>query len=163
MDNQPELVTVFRSGDHSAEDDARSVCLLLEDSGLAPVLVDDKQPGVIAGTFEVRVPASQAAQAEQLLAAEPPEEEVDLSHGMDLVTIFRSEAASEIEAMGIKSILDANGIPAVVTGATAMPMLPVEVRVPRDMEEKALIAIAEAQAAGPGAAEEAEQASENPS
>jgi hypothetical protein len=41
-----------------------------------------------------------------------------------------------------------------------MPNLPIELRVAHADEERALIAIAEAQAAGPAAAEEAEQQSE---
>jgi hypothetical protein len=65
-----------------------------------------------------------------------------------------------MESMEIKAILESSGIPAVTISASMMPNLPFEVRVSKDHAEQALILIAEAQAAGPAAADEAERAGE---
>ena len=83
------------------------------------------------------------------------------SSDLDLVTVFEADGiTAEMESMGIQSIQEANGIAAVTVGASVIPSLPFEVRVPKADLERALILIAEAQAAGPSAAEEAEQAGE---
>ncbi len=162
-----DLVTVYRSADTDAEDDAGTARDLLRDAGLSPVLCGDDTPGVVEGSWEVRVPPDQAARAEQVLAENLEEVElhVDPSHDLDPVTIFRSEAntTAEMEAYAIRSILDANGIDAVVVGNSALPNLAFEVRVPKELEEQARAILAEAQAAGPAAAEEAEQAAEDSS
>jgi hypothetical protein len=65
-----------------------------------------------------------------------------------------------MEAAMIQSILEAGGIPSVIVGGVEMPNLPCEVRVPQSRLEDALLLIAESQAAGPRAADEAEKASE---
>jgi hypothetical protein len=160
-----ELITVYRSADQDAEDDAAVIRDLLSVNGLSPVVVDDQEPGVVSGTYEVRVPTSEAARAEEVLAANKPvvDEELDPSHELDMVPIFHSDAAtSEMEALAIKGILDSNGIEALVVGNSTLPNLGFEVHVPREQQEPARAAIAEAQAAGPMAAEEAERAGENP-
>lgn len=83
------------------------------------------------------------------------------SSDLDLVTVFEADGiTAEMESMEVKAILEANGIPAVTVGASVIPSLPYEVRVPREHAEQALTLIAEAQAAGPAAAEEAERAGE---
>jgi hypothetical protein len=83
------------------------------------------------------------------------------SSDLDLVTVFEADGATgEMESMEVQAVLEANGIPAVTVGASVIPSLPFEVRVPKEHLERALIAIAEAQAAGPAAAEEAEKAGE---
>ena len=82
------------------------------------------------GVFEVRVPAADAARAEELIAENPlPDEaeEVDPSSALDLETI--ASATSEMEAMGIKNLLDSNGIAAVLVGDSVLPNFPFEVRV----------------------------------
>jgi len=80
---------------------------------------------------------------------------------MDLVTVFSSDHHNaEMEALAIRGLLDASGIPSVVVGSSVYPNLPVEVRVPQALAEDAGRAIEEFQAAGPQAAEEAERASE---
>jgi hypothetical protein len=159
-----ELVTVFRSADMDAGDDADTVRALLESAGLNPVLLDDNAPGVVEGSYEVRVPAGVAKQAEELIAAnaQKVEEHVDPSHELDLVSIFHSEAATtaEVEALAIKSILEASGISAVIVGNSTLPNLPFEVKVPRESEQEARNVLAEARAGGAAAAEEAERASE---
>ncbi|MBI4874719.1 MAG: hypothetical protein HY822_08800 [Acidobacteria bacterium] len=82
--------------------------------------------------------------------ANPPSE-------LELVTVFASDAiTAEMEAMEIQAILEANGIPVVNVAASVIPSLPVELRVAKEHAEQALAWIAEAQAAGPAAAEQAE-------
>ena len=91
---------------------------------------------------------------------EPPEE-LDTSEELDLVTAFFSEehdAQSKVQV--IRGLLEASGVPTVVAGHTSLPNLPCEVRVPKARLEEALRLIAESEAAGPRAAEEAEKLSE---
>jgi Putative prokaryotic signal transducing protein len=86
---------------------------------------------------------------------------VDISHDLDMVSLFRSATIdAEVEADMIQGILEANGIPAVVWRATGIPPLGVEVQVPRNRIEEARRVIAEQVAAGPEAAAEGEAASE---
>lgn len=85
----------------------------------------------------------------------------DNSEQFDLVTVFRSdEHTAEMEALAIHGLLEAAGIPAVLVGTSVLPVLPFEVRVPKARLEEAERLIAESQATGPQAAEEA--ASETP-
>jgi hypothetical protein len=166
MASQGEFVTVFRSADRDADAQSSAVRIRLIEAGLAAVVVGDDEPGVVVGSYEVRVPAGDAARAEQVLAADEaaPEEEsepADASHDLDLVTVFSSQNRdAEMEANAIHGILEANGIPAVVVGSAQLPVLPFEVKVPRGRLEEARRAIAEAQEAGPALAEEAESQTE---
>jgi len=92
---------------------------------------------------------------------EPEAQSLDTSHELDTVALFSSSNHdAEMEAMAIHSILQANGIPSVMVGASTIPVLAFEVRVPRADLEQAQAVLAEAQAAGPAAAAEAEAASE---
>jgi hypothetical protein len=85
----------------------------------------------------------------------------DSSHEMDMVTLFSSSNHdAEMEATAIHSVLESNGIPSFVVGTSALPVLEFEVQVPKENLEEAQRILAEAQAAGPAAAEEAEAASE---
>lgn len=157
-----DLIAVYRSMDADAKEDAESIVELLRDAGIQAVLDDDSAPGVPEGVFEVRVPAADAARAEELIAENPPPEEaeeVDPSSDLDLETIIG--ATSEMEAMGIKNLLDSNGIAAVLVGDSVLPNFPFEVRVARDQAERARILIADAEARGPAAAAEAELESES--
>jgi len=80
---------------------------------------------------------------------------------MDMVTLFSSSNHdAEMEAMQIHGILESNGIPSVLVGASTLPVLEFEVQVPKENLEEAQRILAEAQAAGPEAAVEAEAASE---
>ena len=45
---------------------------ILEAEGLSPVILDDTAPGVPEGVYEVRVPPSEAAKAEEMIAAIQP-------------------------------------------------------------------------------------------
>jgi hypothetical protein len=63
---------------------------------------------------------------------------------------------SEMESLAVRSLLSANGIEAVVAGASVMPNLPYELLVPRGRLEDACRIIVDAQSAGAEAAEAAE-------
>jgi len=85
----------------------------------------------------------------------------DSSHALDLVPFFSSaNHDAEMEAMTIHSILEANGISSVLVGPSQIPTLEFQVQVPRAHLEEAKKIVAEAKAAGPAAAAEAEKASE---
>jgi len=87
---------------------------------------------------------------------------VDPSHELDMVTIAEVQGLTgEMEAMGIQSILDANGISAVLVGSSTLPNLSFAVQVPQADLERAQAALAEAQAAGPAAAAEGARESES--
>jgi hypothetical protein len=162
VSNELDLIAVYRSMDADAKEDAECIVELLRDEGIQAVLDDDSAAGVPEGVFEVRVPAADAARAEELIAENPPPEEaeeVDPSSDLDLETIIG--ATSEMEAMGIKNLLDSNGIAAVLIGDSVLPNFPFEVRVARDQAERARILIADAKKTGPAAAEEAELESES--
>jgi hypothetical protein len=155
-------ITIFRSADESASEDAAEVLKMLTDKGIPAVLLDDSAPGVVEGTYEVRVDAGNQARAEQLVAEFPPGtelEEVDPSAALDEVTVFG--AASEMEAISIQSILQAGGISAMIVGDSRLPNFPQEVRVAKELEARARQLIEDALAAGPAGAEEAEASTEN--
>jgi hypothetical protein len=163
MPGENELVSVFRSADTNAEEQAGVVRDLLVRANIAAEVFDDTAAGIPEGVFEVRVPAPQQADAEQCIAGQQDfrPEALNLSHDLDLVPVFASDAPdADMLATQIRSILDAQEIPSVLVGGSMMPNLPFEVRVPRKRLEEAREAIAAAEEAGPAAAEEAEQASE---
>jgi hypothetical protein len=56
MADQTERITVFRSGDQNAEEDANTACERLIEQGMDAIVVGDDDPSVIDGTWEVRVP-----------------------------------------------------------------------------------------------------------
>jgi len=88
------------------------------------------------------------------------EDALDISHDLDMVPVFSSATVdAEVEADLICGILADAGIPALLS-RSPYPNLGVSVRVPRAQLEEAQRLIAEAQAAGPEAAAEAERASE---
>jgi hypothetical protein len=79
-----------------------------------------------------------------------------------LVPVFHQPAGSveEMEAFTIKGLLEANGIDAILVNPGALPNLSAQVLVAEEMADEARRIIAEARAAGPAAAEEAERAGE---
>ncbi|MGA2275743.1 MAG: hypothetical protein ABSH00_19515 [Bryobacteraceae bacterium] len=88
------------------------------------------------------------------------EDTLDISHDLDMVPVFSSATVdAEMEGDLICGVLADTGIPALLSRST-FPNLGVSVRVPRARLEEAQRLIAEAQAAGPEAAAEAERASE---
>jgi len=145
------MVTVYRSMDATAKEDCQILIDILSAQGINAVMFDDSAPGVPEGTFELRVPAADTARAEKVIAENPLPDEAenfDPSASLDLVTVFRGEGA-ELEAMGIKSLLESNGIAAVLVGDSVLPNFPFEVRVARDKADSARQVIAEAQPAEP--------------
>jgi hypothetical protein len=85
----------------------------------------------------------------------------DDSSDLDMVTLFSSSNLdAELEANNIHGVLQANGIPSVVVGASVIPSLEFQVQAPRAYAREAERLIEEARAAGPSAAAEAEEASE---
>jgi hypothetical protein len=159
IDIQEKLVPVFESADADALEQANWVRDLVASTGIAAEVFDDSAPGVPSDAFQVRVPPEQREEAER--AIETRTGALDLSHDLDMVPVFIAEGAdSEMCAMGIRSVLDAQGIPSVLVSSSPYPSLPFEVRVPKERIEEARKAIAEAEEAGPLAAEEAERESE---
>ena len=157
MTDENALITVFRSGDPSAEEDATAARDCLTQAGIPAILVDDKTPGVIEGTWEVRVPSSDRTRAEAILEARPTEEPEDesqvpqegLSHDLDFVSFFGSQASdSEMEAIMIQSILESNDIPCIVVGSSQYPSLGFEVRVPKSRLQEAVAAVDAARQSG---------------
>lgn len=159
-------MTVYRSADPDADVDARLAQEQLVAAGLDAIMVDDEEPGVMEGAYEVRVPPGEVARAEEILAARRDSEdeamEVDASHDLDLEPIFESQALdAEVEAQAIRGILEANGIPAFVIGAPQIPSFPFEVKVPRARLEEARQMLEEARATGAADADQAEQEGES--
>jgi hypothetical protein len=156
MTDENALITVFRSGDPSAEADAIAARDCLTQAGIPAVLLGEDTPGVIEGTWEVRVPPSDRARAEAILdsqACEPEDEsqmpQEGLSHDLDFVSFFGSQAAdSEMEAIMIQSILESNDIPCVVVGSSQYPSLGFEVRVPKSRLKEAVAAVEAARQSG---------------
>ena len=66
----------------------------------------------------------------------------------------------ETEAMIIKGILDASGVPSMVVGPQTLPNLEFQVQVPEHMLGEAQRLIDDARAGGPAAAVEAEELTE---
>lgn len=158
------MVTVYRSMDSTAKEDCETIIEILSDRNISAVILDDSAPGVPEGTFEVQVPAADSARAEAIIDEYPwPDEveEVDDSEDLDLETIFQSNGAmAEVEATGIKNVLEANGVAAVLIGDSVLPNLGFEVKVARDQVENARRLIAQAERDGPAAADAGELESE---
>jgi hypothetical protein len=90
-----------------------------------------------------------------------PEMIEDPSHEMDMTPLFsESGTLAEMESLAIQGILEANGIPFIVSGNASLPVLEFGISVPQSRLEEARRVLAEAQAAGPAAAEEAEREGE---
>ena len=83
---------------------------------------------------------------------------------VDLVTIDNPDGTplelSEMQALELKSLLEASGIEAIVSGAEMLPNLPYRLLVPASEQEQAEQAISDATAAGTAGADEAELAGE---
>ena len=58
---QRHLVTVYRSMDATAKEDCETLVDILRGEAISAVMLDDDAPGVVEGTFEVRVPAADAS------------------------------------------------------------------------------------------------------
>jgi len=173
MTDETNLITVYRSADANAEEDAKTIQDLLLKGGFEAHLLGDDVPGVVQGSYEVRVPQAEASSAEALIgdrgtADDPGDSEdseaADPSHDLDLVTVAMTDGITgEMEATAIKSVLDANQIESVIIGTATIPSVGFEVRVAEEDVAVAEAAIEAAKAAGPDAALEAEQAGEQQS
>ena len=98
---------------------------------------------------------------ESLMAEDIDDLDLDPSHDLDLVPLFASSNHdAKMEAEAIHGLMQANGIPSIIVGAPQIPSLDFQVQVPKARLEEAERVLAEARAAGPAAAAEAEQASE---
>jgi len=162
------MVTVFRSADDDAEEDAKAIKELLSSEGIEAVLLDDNAPGVPSGAWEVRVPPASSSWADELIgqARLPASDltEVDNSPALDAVTVFRARSGTtaEMEAMAVKGMLESAGIGAILVGDSVLPNLSFEIQVAKDQAEQAEQLIAAAQAAGAQAADEEERSTETP-
>ena len=89
---------------------------------------------------------------------------MESSDPLDLVPVKEEDGTpielTELEALELKNLLDANGIDAVISGSEMMPNLPYRLQVPAERADEAARVIAEARAAGPEGAEEAEREGE---
>lgn len=156
MTDQNEWITVYRSAEPSAAEEAAGARESLAQAGIPSVVLGDDAPGVIEGSWEVRVAAPDRERAESILAARPPEPEDEsevpeagLSHDLDFVNLFGSQSAgAEMEATMIQSLLEANGIPGIVIGSAQYPSLGFEVRVPKSRLDEAVALVAEARQSG---------------
>jgi hypothetical protein len=159
MADNDELVTVFRSADSTAMDDAQEIVEILKGQQIEARIFDDDTPEVISGSVEVRVPAALAEKAEQVLTAEPVEGDLadsDPSALLDPVTVWQGTGTTaEMEAETVESVLRAAGIQSIRVGSTTMPILPFEIQVAREHADAARQIIEEALASGPEAADEA--------
>ncbi len=79
-----------------------------------------------------------------------------------LVTVFRLAGGdtNEMEVMTVQQLLESNGINTVLVGDNPLPVLAEEIRVAEEDAERAKQLIADALAAGPAGADEAEAESE---
>jgi hypothetical protein len=101
------------------------------------------------------------AQDQGNAGGEGEEGALDVSSDFDLVPIFSSSNFdAELEANNIHGLLEASGVPSIVVGATVIPSLEFQVRVPRAQLKQAERLVAAARAGGPEAAAAAEAASE---
>ncbi|MBV8906750.1 MAG: hypothetical protein JOZ22_24170 [Acidobacteriia bacterium] len=87
-------------------------------------------------------------------------EQVLTSHALDLVPLYDSSTVdAELEADVIRGVLDSNGIATLIQRGGPFPLY-FQVLVPRGKVLEAQRLLAEARAAGPEAAAEAERATE---
>ena len=79
-----------------------------------------------------------------------------------LVTVFRLAGGGieEMEVLTVRQLLESNGIKTVLVGDSPMPNLSEEIRVTEEDADRARQLIADALAAGPAGAAEAEAESE---
>jgi hypothetical protein len=91
---------------------------------------------------------------------EESRDQIDPSHDLDMIPLYESMTIeAEMEAAVLSSLLESNGIPALVVGSP-IPSVGFQVQVPRVRLEEARHLVEEAKLEGPQAAAEAEQATE---
>ena len=94
------------------------------------------------------------------MAQDPGDEPVENPDALDMVTLPGGSFANESEADVVRGLLEANGIPSLVILAPELPALGFEIKVPRGRVIEAAGLLAQAEAAGPQGAAEAESESE---
>jgi hypothetical protein len=84
------------------------------------------------------------------------------SDDLEMVTVFRLPVGGieEMEALTVQQLLESNGIKTMLVGDSPLPNFAEEIRVVSEDAERARQLIADALAAGPAGAEEAEAESE---
>ena len=93
--------------------------------------------------------------------AQGMKEDMKSSHALDLVTVFEGTGTTaEMEAIGLQTLLEAEGIRVVLGGETAFPNLPWTIGVPRQEAQRARQLIRDAATGGSKAAAEAERKDE---
>jgi hypothetical protein len=161
MTDEVEFITVFRSGDPTAKQDAEKARERLGKGGIRAIVLGDETPGVVEGSWEVRVPPADRARAEALVDLPAPqlEDESEVttegqSHDLDFVSLATFDGpAAEMQSMLLRSALEGNGIPCAVIGIAQIPSLGFEVRVPKTRLEEALTIVAGADQSGGEVAE----------
>jgi len=83
------------------------------------------------------------------------------THALDMVTLPGGTVSTESEAVMIRGILDAVGIPSLLVSAAQYPTLGFQIKVPRGRVMEAEEMVRQALAAGPEAAAAAEAETEN--
>ncbi len=79
----------------------------------------------------------------------------------EMVAVFSSSNHdAEMEVMNIKAMLEASGVDAMIVGPSVLPSLEFQIQVSEEKAAEAEALIAEARAAGPAAAAEAEALTE---
>lgn len=158
MADKTELVTVFRSADASAMEDAQEIAEILAGQEIEAKVFDDHAPGVFEGSVEVRVAAQDAARAEEIIAGQSVEGDMaqaDPSSVLDPVTVWQGLGTEvEFRATAIEGMLTAAGIQPIVVGTRAIPTLPFKIQVAREQAGRAVQLIAAAEATGAAAADE---------
>jgi hypothetical protein len=84
------------------------------------------------------------------------------SDDLEMVTVFRLPVGGieEMETLTVQQLLESNGIKTMLVGDSPLPNFAEEIRVVAEDAERARQLIADALAAGPAGAEEAEAESE---
>ena len=141
-----DLVTVFRVGDAGRVLPLEEAKRLLAEAGL-----EVHEFGAEAGleSAELRVPAQDSGRAEDLLKSASDAEHLtlpDATHFQDPVVVFEAEDVNAgLDGLNIHSLLEANGVPALLQQDSALPVLRVEVMVSRENEARARELMREAQ------------------
>ena len=151
--------------DADAKEDAECIVELLTDAGIQAVLAGRLRARRARGRFRSagagrrRRPRRRADRRES--AARRSRRSGCRQSDLDLETIV--SATSEMEAMGIKNLLESNGIAAVLVGDSVLPNFPFEVRVARDQVERARISDRRRGRSGAGRAPKKPSWNPNPS
>jgi hypothetical protein len=161
MTDESQFITVFRSGDPTAKQDAENARVRLVKGGIQAIVLGADAPGVVEGSWEVRVPPVDRARAEALVDLPGPQAEDESevstegqSHDLDFVNLATFDGpGAEMQSTLLRSALEGNGIPCAVIGISQIPSLGFEVRVPKTRLEEALTIVAGADQSGAEVAE----------